>query len=346
MARKSKKTSPSSNNYAKADLGLSDLRVRLNFLDKENEKILKQIEKSRTELNNLNSSIEEIGIQLAKRSAPFRQKMLELDSQIHEVFKQIFTGRKLGKKSRQDIETIYCHLQADGIISPNHYSLGSETFEVNAPNSDEPDWENYEKRSTRGFREDFAEDFSKPDREELKKIRQIFLRLAEVFHPDKVADEAQREYCTEVMKEINQAYQNGDLAKLLAIEKQQELGQVINYDSADDLTRQCTKVEAENTFLKDQLGNLKRQLRLTKNTQQGSIIAEFKKITKLGGDPIGQVLGQIEDQIEVIDQLYKFAVDFRDRRITIKEFLKGPSAFRMQDDLSEEELLLEFLSRY
>lgn len=93
-----------------------------------------------------------------------------------------------------------------------------------------------------------------------------------------MTDEAQREYCTEVMKEINQAYQNGDLAKLLAIEKQQELGQVINHDSADDLTRQCTKVEAENTFLKDQLSNLKQQLRLTKNTQQGAITAQFKRL--------------------------------------------------------------------
>lgn len=66
----------------------------------------------------------------------------------------------------------------------------------------------------------------------------------------------------------------------------------------------------------------------------------------MGGDPIGQALGEIEAQIEIIEQLYKFAIDFRDRRITIKEFLKGPTAFRRQDDISEEELLLEFLSRY
>jgi hypothetical protein len=38
-------------------------------------------------------------------------------------------------------------------------------------------------------------------------------------------------------------------------------------------------------------------------------------------------------------------LDFRDRRITIQEFLRGPSAL-MQQQMSEEELMLEFLSQF
>ena len=116
MARKSKISTDTTNN----ELGLSDLRVRLNFLEKENSKLIKQIESNRTMLNNLNDSIKEIGIQISQRVAPFRQKMLELDEQIHTVFQEILTGRKLGKKSRKDIETVYYHLQFDGVISPKH----------------------------------------------------------------------------------------------------------------------------------------------------------------------------------------------------------------------------------
>ena len=316
MARKSKKAiNPDSTNSFRTELGLSDLRLRLNFLTKENEKFLNQIERNRTELNNLNNSIEEVSIQITQRSVPFRQKILELDRQIHNVFKEIFAARKLGKKPRKDIQTIYDNLQSDGLISPN-----TSQFDANTPSNskDAPDLGDDQERSP----QEPMEDTSKLDREELKKIRQIFLQLAEIFHPDKITDEAKREYCTEVMKEINQAYQTGDLAKLLAIKKQQDLSEIINHDSNDDLTRECIKVDAENTFLKSQLGNLKLQLKLTKNTPQGVITSQFKKMTKYGGDPIGTLVIEMEAQIEVIEQLHQLAVAFRDRRITIKEFLQ------------------------
>jgi hypothetical protein len=56
---KSAKSAPKSSTSTKStDLGLSDLRLRLNFLEKENEKLLKQIEKNRSELHNLNESLE------------------------------------------------------------------------------------------------------------------------------------------------------------------------------------------------------------------------------------------------------------------------------------------------
>jgi hypothetical protein len=337
MARKSKISTDNTNN----ELGLSDLRVRLNFLEKENSKLIKQIESNRTKLNNLNDSIKEVGIQIAQRVAPFRQKMLELDEQIHTVFQEILTGRKLGKKSRKDIETVYYHLQFDGVISPKHLPMESDILENDDESEAEPKWDSYKGQS----HQQVMEDIPKPDRDELKKIRQLFLRLADSFHPDKVTDEAEKEYRTEIMKEINLAYQDGDLARLLAIEKQQELGAIIDRDSSDDLTRHCAKVEAENTYLKDQLQTLKQQLKLTKKTQQGEMTAVFKKISKYGGDPIGEALREVESQISIIEKMHQFVIDLRDRRITIKEFLRGPEFLRQQQ-MSEEELMLEFLSQF
>lgn len=338
MARKPT-TSDTSTLSSKSDLGLSDLRVRLNFLEKENDKLIKQIESSRTKLNKLNDSIQDVGLQIAQRISPFRQKILELDRQIHDVFKEIFTGRKLGKKSRKDIESVYYHLQADGLISPQQIPLEQDELEVDEP--EDGNWNNYKGQ----YHHEVTEELNKPDRDELRKIRQLFLRLAESFHPDKVTDVTEKEYRTEIMKEINLAYQNADLARLLAIEKQQELETIIDRDSSDDLTRHCAKVESENAFLKEQLATIKQQLKLTKKTQQGEMTAVFKKITKYGGDPIGEALREVEAHVDVVEQLHKFVLDFRDRRITIQEFLRGPSAL-MQQQMSEEELMLEFLSQF
>jgi chaperonin cofactor prefoldin len=351
MARKSKSAStrqpanttkgaPSSDGLA-----LSDLRIRLEFLERDNEKLLKQIEKKRTELNNLLDRIREIGVEVAQRSAPVLQQLFELDTKIHAVFTEIFTGKKLGKQTRKNIEKIYYTLQISGLISPNN-SHGSSTDEPEDV-EDEDSWD-AEDFFGRDRQSRFNSEAAPPqiDRDELKKIRQIFLRLADVFHPDKVGDDKDREYHTEVMKEINQAYQAGDLAKLLAIEKQHQMGEIIDRDSEDDLARRCARIEQENEFLNSQYANLKQEIRITKSTPEGSIVAEYKKLTKSGLDPIGEMVAETESQVEVISEVYQFVSDFRDKKMTIKSFMKGPAVFQQMRQVSAEELLMELFAEF
>jgi predicted nuclease with TOPRIM domain len=326
-------------------LAVSDLRLRLEFLEQENEKLLKQIEKKRTELNNLVDRIQEIGVEVAQRSAPILQKLLEIDRQIHAVFTEIFSGKKLGKQTRKNIEKIYYTLQISGLISPSALPSQSSDDPVDLDDQDDWDAEDFFGRQQGST---FNSDVESPgiDRDELKKIRQIFLRLADVFHPDKVANHADRDYHTEVMKEINQAYQAGDLAKLLAIEKQHQMGEIIDRDSEDDLTRRCARIEQENEFLNSQFANLKQEIRQTKNTPEGSIVTEYKKLTKSGVDPIGEMLADTESQIEIITEVYQFALDFRDKKMTIKDFMKGPAVFQQRQQVSAEELLMELFGQF
>jgi hypothetical protein len=347
VKRKSALSDPAVNeNEPKSELGLSDLRLRLNFLEKENEKLIKQIETNKKKLDNLNESIEELGLQLIERTAPFRQKVMELDNQIHDAFAEIFTARKFGKQSKKDIESIYHHLQAGGIISPrnlaNEQNSEEDSPESEFGNDENEHWHNQKKRS----QPEQLPDIPKLDREEQKKIRQVFLRLADNFHPDKVTDAAEKEARTEVMKEINLAYQNGDLARLLIIEKQQELGVLIDRDDVDDLTRQCSRVEAENEFLKSQLNDVKLELKLTKKSEGGELATAFNQMVKLGDDPIAEALSGVEEEVEIMEEMYKFVSDFRDRRITIKEFVKGPVSLVNKHIVTEEELMLEFLAQF
>jgi predicted nucleic acid-binding Zn-ribbon protein len=333
---------------ASADgLAISDLRLRLDFLEKDNEKLLKQIEKKRTELNNLLERIREIGVEVAQRSAPILQRLLELDEKIHAIFKEIFTARKLGKQSRKSIEKIYYTLQMSGLISPSPNRDGTTDDSEDSDGGDDWDAEDFFGNRSRS-RSPFEPEVEPPtiDRDEQKKIRQIFLRLAEVFHPDKVGNDVDRDYRTEVMKEINQAYQAGDLAKLLAIEKQHQMGEIIDRNSEDDLTRRCARIEQENEFLNSQFANLKQELRDVKNTPQGSIVGEYKKLTKIGMDPIGEMVAETEAQIATIAEIHQFVADFRDKKITIKDFMKGPSIFQQMQEISAEELLMDLFSKF
>ncbi len=326
-------------------LAISDLRLRLEFLERDNEKLLKQIEKKRTELNNLLDRIREIGTEVAQRSAPILQQLLELDGKIHAVFTEIFTRKKLGKQTKKNIQKIYYTLQISGLISPS--AMPDDSLDEPEDLDDQDDWdaEDFFGRQ-RQSAVNFEVESPQIDRDELKKIRQIFLKLADVFHPDKTLDDADREYRTEVMKEINQAYQAGDLAKLLAIEKQHQMGELIDRDSEDDLTRRCAKIEQENEFLNSQFANLKQEIRATKNTPQGSIVAEYRKMTKAGVDPIGELVAETESQIEIIAEIHQFVIDFRDRKMTIKDFMKGPSVFQNIQQVSPEELLMELFGQF
>ena len=330
-----------------AGLAISDLRIRLEFLERDNEKLLKQIEKKRTELNNLLDRIREIGIEVAQRSAPILQKLLALDQKIHTLFAEIFTTRKLGKQSRKRIEQIYFTLQMSGLISPSS-SFRQDLDRSEDPEEDGDNWDEEDFFGRRSGSSPFDPEPAPPtiDRDELKKIRQIFLRLADVFHPDKVQPDQDREYYTEVMKEINQAYQAGDLAKLLAIEKQHQMGEIIDRNSEDDLTRRCARIEQENEFLNSQFANLKQEIRVIKSTEQGAVVADFKKLTKAGLDPIGEMMAETESQIQTIAEIHQFVTDFCSKKITVKDFMQGPAIFQQMQQVSSEEILRDLFSRF
>ncbi len=333
MARKSTKLP--AKNPTVSTLAISELRIGLEFLERENHKLLGKIEKKRTELNNLLDRIRAISVEVSQRSAPILQQLVDLDLKLHAAFAEIFAGKKLGKQTRKNIERVYANLQDAGLISPRREAAraGGE-FETD-DSAEPPDWEWGERQDGSSFEVESAT----PDRDELKKIRQIFLRLAEVFHPDRTADPELRSYHTAVMQEINQAYQSGDLAKLLAIEQKHQLGEIIDRDDRDDLLRRYLQIEREHEFLKSQFEQLKLELRVTKNTHQGSMVTEYQKLSKAGYDPIGELVAQTRSQVETIAEVYRFVIDFRERRITIKDFMKGPPSFQQ---ISEEDLFMGF----
>ena len=124
------------------------------------------------------------------------------------------------------------------------------------------------------------------------------------------------------------------------------MGEIIDRDNEDDLTRRCAQVEQENEFLNSQFANLKQEIRQTKSTPEGSIVAEYKKLTKKGIDPIGEMVAETESQIQIVADVHQFVIDFRDKKMTIKEFMKGPAVFRQMQSVSPEELLMELFAQF
>lgn len=340
-------SSPSQSTRA-TPLALSELHLRLEFLEKEHKSLLKQIKRKRTELNNFVEQTRSLATQIFHKASPSFQKMAELDQEIHALFDAIFTTRKLGKQSLKNIQTVYRNLQMAGIISVKSTSqdLDTEIDETFDNSTTEEDFSEETVGSHHHYWEgqQSGESASVARTEDNRKIRQTFLRLAEIFHPDKVKDSETQKYHTEVMQEINKAYQEGDLARLLEIERLQQVGEVIDHNSEDDVTRKCRTLEQQNQILVTQYENLKRELRLAKNTPEGAMVSSSRKAAKKGFDPVAGMVETIESQIHVVSQIRDFVKDFKEQKITIKEFIDGPASQHSLDEEMIEDILEQMLS--
>ncbi len=335
MARKTKTASSTT----VTPLALSDLHLQLAGLEKEHQSLLKQIKKKRTELNNFVEKMRSLATEVFHRVSPNMKTMAELDAEIHALFAEILTTRKMGKQTQKNIQSLYRSLQMGGIISykPIEEEDDDDDDELDELFEDNDSQENHQRRRQFWEAEQDSESPTVARTDESRKIRQTFLRLAEIFHPDKVKDNETQMTHTEIMKEINKAYQDGDLARLLEIERKYEVGETIDNNSEDDLSRRCRNIEQHNQILKNQYEKLKQELRLAKNTPEGSMVADYKKAAKQGVDCIELMLETMQAQTKIVVEIRDFVQDFKDKKITIKEFLAGPESLRsMKEDMMEE----------
>ncbi|MBE9051405.1 J domain-containing protein [Nostocales cyanobacterium LEGE 11386] len=345
-----RKSSSPSHTHQTTSLALSSLHIRLETLDKEHQWLLKQIKRKRTELNNFVEQMRSLATDIFHRCSPSFQKLVDIDREIHTLFAEIFTVRKFGKQSKKDIEGVYYQLQLAGIISPkpknNEEDQDTELDELFATNEEEDDFSGESTEEYRQYQRTQQEiEFpSRSKSDAARKIRQTFLSLAEIFHPDKVKDDETQMRHTEIMKEINKAYKEGDLARLLEIEQQHQVGETIDSNSEDDLTRKCTRIEQQNELLKNQYETLKNELRIVKNTPEGAMVSDCRKAVREGIDPIGHMVEQVESEIQVISAIRDFVKDFREQKITIKEFLRGPEILRQMSRETMEDLLEEMFA--
>jgi predicted RNase H-like nuclease (RuvC/YqgF family) len=321
MARKAYHPPENSTNT----LAQSTLHIRLQALEKEHRRLLQQIKKKRTELNNFMEQTRSVASEMFHKSTPSFQQILTIDEEIHQLFNELLTNSKFKKQTKQKIQEVYLQLQFAGILSPKRQEKFEESFKEDSDHKVPPPHEDnyyYRQESQSEIESNSA------NRSDSRKIRSLFLQLAEIFHPDKVQDSETQVRYTEIMKEINKAYQEGDLARLLEIEQRYQVGETIDSNNEGDLERTCTRLEQQNELLKTQYESLKAELRSFKKTPEGSIVSDFRKVKKQGFDPIAQMLEQVESQVQIISGIRDFVRDFQQQKISVKEFLGGPPILR------------------
>ena len=349
MPRPPRSKNTSRSTTTKGTLALSSVHQQLQTLEAEHQLLLKKIKTKRKELDNLVDSIRNIATEMAARTSSYMKNLYLLDEKIHALFKEILSGPKLGKQTKKKVERVYFYLQMKDLIRS----------ELNEDEEDEDEDEDFFAEEDEQFNNTYS-DFSSENgdsstlpsasestssrkSEEYRHMRQIFLKLAENFHPDKVTDSETQSHYTEIMKELNRAYQERDLARLLEIEKQHSVQEKIDINSEDDLTRRCQAVEKENQLLKQQYEHILTELNMFKQTPEGELVRDYRKAKKEKVDLFDSVIQEMQEQIDMMQEIYEFVESFKNKKITISQFVKGPEVIARRQQELMEELMEEML---
>jgi hypothetical protein len=313
--------------------------LKLEALQKEHERLLRDIAKRKAACTLAEQAAREAATAFALRVEPLRAAFYETLKELRTIFTKLLADGRLNKRDRTRVRRLYQELMPDLDVD------GDEAFapgERARSDFDEPPFS--EPRGSRSSDDERARDpeFSAPRPAEkgAAVLRAVFRRLAIALHPDKVQDAAQKEQRTAVMKDITRAYEAGDVARLLEIERSW-LAAAPLADDPGGLLRRIAGLLGANTELRKQLRTLTAQL---KSLKQDVPRPARKARGRAAPGELSETelfVRELERELGKVRSLRDFAHSFAEGRIGIDEFVRGP---RPAGTSSEDELL-ELLSQ-
>lgn len=320
-------------------LAPSSYHQQFENLNEQRQWFLKQIQRKKTELQNVLNQIHDIRTEMLQRGASIHEEWKAVDKEMHQYFQNILSIQDIAQKSLEDLRKLYCQLQLSGLLSPqvSEKELFQTLIRDQFGSLDDETAEMFQELFAKEFEENSdranqtpphaseaseSEDTDQPDNSH--QIRQTFIRLAEVFHPDKVNDNEVQQHYSEIMKEVNSAYQQRDLARLLELERKYEAGEkiVAESSSTSELQRQCQQLEQDNILLQQQYEDLKAELRQIRRTEEGKAVKEYRRAQRNNLDFIGEILEEEQFHVNTLEELRDCVKKLRDRKMSVRKFFR------------------------
>jgi hypothetical protein len=310
---------------------------RLGTLLKQRDRLLSEVKRKQAQLEAANVRASQAAQAAAVQLAPIMGRFEELRAEIGVLFDELLAPKRLAARTRKKVVEVFRSLVAQGLIPPRgprpaDVAEGSgvnESAEFEDFGADAPPFSASRPREARVA--------SAPQHGQAPggdSLRSLFKRLALAVHPDRARHEGDRERRTEAMKEATRAYEDGDLARLVELEKAWQKGTEAP-PGEDENARRCAELEQTLRELSRQSRALTAELRDLRRQVQEDMLDL----------PVEAVLAGAEGELKELERIRDFTRDFRDGKITLATFLGGPEP--EQDPLVElvelEALLGEML---
>jgi hypothetical protein len=277
---------------------------------------------------------------LMAQMAPIMLKFEELRGEVAALLNELLAPGRLSARAQKQVTQVRDSLVDQGLIPPRDgadrpFEQQPGDFPFDDPEESDANFEGSpsSRNPRNGTQERVApapQHGQKPGRESL---RALFRRLVLAVHPDRAQEQGERERRTEAMKEATRAYEDGDLARLLELEKAWQLGMSAP-SNANEQGQRCAELEQTLRELRRQLRELRSELRTVRERMREDML----------GGPLDELTASAAEELEDFVRIRDFVRDFRDGKITLKQFAKGPGL--LDEDaamLDIDQLIGEFI---
>lgn len=135
--------------------------------------------------------------------------------------------------------------------------------------------------------------------------KHVYRKAAMMMHPDRATTEQEARRRTELMTQVNLAYEKGDQQ---AIEKLMlEFGHDPEAIEGEDIAARIVKAIRRIAQLRRRLGEIEKELETHKQSEIFQLKATIEEAESLGGDPLGDLAKQLLHRIS--EQKIQFEID-------------------------------------
>lgn len=300
-------------------LTLHSAATRAEALLRERVRLLREVTKKKQQLEQAHAASERAHDARASKMEPLIARHESLVADLTKLFDELLGGGRLAARARKAVEQVRRALEEQGILPPRDedddldgFDPEEEEREIDAfireqegDESDERPFPDVEPSS--GPRD--VPSARRPEGES-RTLRDIFRALVRAVHPDHAREEAERVRRTEVMKQVTQAFEQGDLARLIELERAWKSERVLAGEG--DAEQRCRELERINRELWNQSKQLASAIRAAKRELTGP----FAQLDEL--------FEQASTELDDIAAICEFVKQFRDGRISLAAFSRGP----------------------
>ncbi len=288
--------------------------------------MLNEIRKKKRARDACESAAREVARELDARLGPLRAALCSAMAELRAIFAALLGEDSfLNRRDKARVRRAYGHLLPD-----LEERVGGPDAEPHTPHGAR------EARPPRQAEAGYSA--PKPKDQGPCLLRSLFRRLAVALHPDKVQDAEQRASLTAVMKEVTRAYELGDVARLVELERSW-LAAPSRCEPEQDLVRNTELMVQANQELRRQLRELNAELKSLRDSVAAAAGAPRGGRSRNGEHSQDWLLSELERELSEVQTLRDFARGFLTGEVSLSEFLLGP-AYGFDDPLERSEQFL------
>jgi hypothetical protein len=322
VARRPAKAAPRAAGRAtSAAVGLvlraSPERLKLEALEKEHARLLREIEKRKLRCAATEQVSRDAHDTLHRETDGLRLRLSAALRELHEMFGVLLGPKsRLGRSDRAALRRFYEHVLG-GFPPPSAFDPAppapSEEGDESPPAAGDG-----EPRGAPHPGEHASA--AKPGEKNTGLLRALYKKLAVALHPDRARDPSEAARLTAVMKEVTRAYAEEDLAKLVELDRSW-LVPSPEGDAADDLERRAAALLEANRELRRQLRALTSRLSELEEVLPG--VARKGKRPPSAAEIAASTLFSLERELLDLERMRDAARELFAGRSGVFEFLTG-----------------------